>query len=230
MAEKRNPYHYDPEYYVHGSTARKLDVAQRTSSAQPTRRTGRERTGRTLYAEPARRSRTGYEVPAAPVYAEPARKPAGYGQPARKRMPEREPDRYERIRERENKREEKKLFHISRSIGFVGIVLLCGAMLCMGVLCVRYLDLRAESTRLDKTIAALRDDLSVLLDTNAGKEEALTENIDLESIYQTAVGEFGMIFPNHNEVIYYDMADLSYVRQYADIPETAMSILDKLLP
>lgn len=211
MAEKRNPYHYDPEYYVHGSTARKLDVAERTDSEQTRRRTSCERTGRVSYAEPARRA-------------------ADYGQPVRRKLPEREPDRYERIRERENKREEKKLFSISRSIGFFGIVLLCGAMLCMGVLCVRYLDLRAESTRLDKTIATLRDDLTVLLDTNAGKEDALTKNLDLDAIYQTAVGEFGMVFPNHNEVIYYDMADLSYVRQYADIPEAAMSILDKLVP
>ncbi len=201
MAGKKNPYHYDPDYYVHGSTVRKLNTAERARA-------------------PERKERE-YDLPRRERSAPP---------PARKKVPQRESDRYERLREQEAQRDEKRLFSITRSIGFFGILLLCGAMFAVGLLCVRYLDLKAESTRLDKTILSLKEELSVLSDTNAGKEQALVQDIDLDAIYQTAVGEFGMVFPNHNEVIYYDPADLSYVRQYANIPEAASSILDTLVP
>ena len=180
MAERKNPYHYDPDYYVHGSTVRKLNTPQ----GQPAGGTKKKK---------------GY------ASAQPA------------------------IRQQEQ-RDEKRLFSISRGIGFFGIITLCGAMFLVGFLCVRYLDLKAESSRLDKAVASLKDELLVLTDTNAGKEQALVENIDLDAIYQTAVGEYGMVFPNKNTVIYYDPADLSYVRQHADIPEAAASILDKLVP
>ncbi len=213
MADKRNPYHYDPEYYVHGSTVRKLNVEEQARKHSQKSKAGKGN---------AKNSRVGH---ARSLEQEPQ-----YESPVRKKLPQSEPDRYERLREQENKRNEKKILPISRGVNFFGILLLCGAMCCMGLLCVRYLDLKAESTRLDKAISGLKDDLDVLLDVNAGKEEALVENIDLEAIYQTAVGEFGMVFPNHNEIIYFDMADLSYVRQYADIPEAAASILDKLVP
>ncbi|MDE7328043.1 MAG: hypothetical protein K2N63_17480 [Lachnospiraceae bacterium] len=215
MAGKRNPYHYDPDYYVHGSAVRKLNTSQAQKAGGAKKKNIYE-TG----AQPARKERETIK----PVRKQEAPKPV------RKKVPQREPDRYERLRKQQEQRDEKKLFSISRSIGFFGILTLCGAMFLVGLLCVRYLDLKAESTRLDKTVASLKDELSVLVDTNAGKEQALVENIDLDAIYQTAVGEYGMVFPNKNTVIYYDPADLSYVRQYADIPEAAASILDKLVP
>lgn len=224
MAEKKNPYHYDPEYYVHGNTVKKLDVQEQRQkhSRNNTAQAGRGRAKVTGRGDLAGKIKT--------ANGEPLRKEVPYQKPVRRNLPEREPDRYERLREQQDRRDEKKLFHISRSVSFFGILMLCGAMACMVFLCIRYLDIQAEATRLDKAIAGLKEDLGVLVDINAGKEEALVENIDLDAIYQTAVGEFGMVFPNHNEVIYYDTADLSYVRQYADIPEAAASILDKLVP
>lgn len=224
LAEKRNPYHYDPEYYVHGNTVKKLDVQERRQghSSKNTAEAGHGKAKAAGRIDRAGKIKT--------ANGEPLPKEAPYRKPARRNLPGREPDRYERLREQENRRDEKKLFHINRSVSFLGILMLCGAMACMVFLCIRYLDIQAEATRLDKAIAGLKDDLGVLVDINAGKEEALVENIDLEAIYQTAVGEFGMVFPNHNEVIYYDTVDFSYVRQYADIPEAAASILDKLVP
>ncbi len=214
MAERKNPYHYDPDYYVHGSTVRKLNTPQGQPAGGTKKKKGY------ASAQPATRERE---------RALPKRKPATR-EPVRKKIPQREPDRYERLVRQQEQRDEKKLFSISRGIGFFGIITLCGAMFLVGFLCVRYLDLKAESSRLDKAVASLKDELLVLTDTNAGKEQALVENIDLDAIYQTAVGEYGMVFPNKNTVIYYDPADLSYVRQHADIPEAAASILDKLVP
>ena len=42
---------------------------------------------------------------------------------------------------------------------------------------------------------------------------------DLDYVYSIAVNELGMVYPNNNEVITFEAADDSYVRQYADIPK-----------
>ncbi|MDE7061346.1 MAG: hypothetical protein K2O71_07110, partial [Lachnospiraceae bacterium] len=91
MAGKKNPYHYDPDYYVHGSTVRKLNTAERARA-------------------PERKERE-YDLPRRERSAPP---------PARKKVPQRESDRYERLREQEAQRDEKRLFSITRSIGFFG--------------------------------------------------------------------------------------------------------------
>ena len=51
--------------------------------------------------------------------------------------------------------------------------------------------------------------------------EAVLENekYDLETVYQMAVGVLGMVYPNNNEVIYYNNESEGYFRQYQDIPE-----------
>lgn len=46
-----------------------------------------------------------------------------------------------------------------------------------------------------------------------------TADCDLEYIYQMAVGVLGMVYPNNNEVVYYENGATGYYRQYQDIPE-----------
>lgn len=198
MEKRRNPYHYDPDYYENGNTVRKLQVVKTKE--------------------------------ALPAYEEPARKKSPKERPSRKYTPERESDRYERTRVQEEKAEEKKLVQIGRGLNLLGMLLISASVFLGAYLCIGYLQLCAESRRLDSEIALLEDELYDLVDANHVKEDLLIGSIDLDEIYQKAVGELGMVFPNHNEVRYYNKPDTSYVRQYSDIPETAMSILDKLVP
>lgn len=198
MEAKRNPYQYKPEYYVQGSTAKKMNTAE----------------------APVRKKNQ----------AQPARKMPERREPARRYTPEREPDRYERLREQEQKLDDRKIIQISRGINFIGMVMLSAAIVATVYCCITYLNLRAENGRLDKSITSLQTELSSMIDANQALEEQITGSIDLDAIYQTAVAELGMVFPNNNEVISYASADTSYVRQYADIKETALSLLDKLIP
>ncbi|MBQ9119106.1 MAG: hypothetical protein IJY09_03490 [Lachnospiraceae bacterium] len=192
MGARKNPYEYRPEYYVQGSTARKLNTVQ------------------PLRQEPE---------------TEPVRK-----EPVRRHTPRREPDRYERIRKQEEERSSKKLVQIDRSVNFFGMLLLTAAIALTVFCCIDYLQLTAEQNRLDKSITALQEELGLLVDANQAKTNRLTEGIDMDVIYQTAVADLGMVFPNNNEIIYYQQPDTGYVRQYADIPEVAISILDELIP
>ncbi len=192
MEKRRNPYEYRPELYVHGSTAKKLNVA-----------------------EPLPREEM----------AEPRRK-----EPVRRYTPKQEPDRYERIRKQEKARSGHKMVSVGNGINLFGMLLLTAAIVLTVICCVDYLKLTAEENRLDKSIAALQDELALMVDANDAKLDQLTQSIDMDIIYQKAVAELGMVFPNQNEVIYYAQPDTSYVRQYADIPDVAISILDELIP
>lgn len=189
MGTRRNPYQYDPEYYIQGNTVKKLN---RQNSAQ--------------------------EKPLVREHERPAR------------QPERRPQKTPSVHKQPAQEQQKRLISIGRGINLLGMVVLSFAMFATVRVCIGYLELQAESTRLEQAIEALESELGLLVDANNAKENKITSDIDLEVIYQKAVGELGMVFPNHNEVLYYDEVDLSYVRQYADIPEAASSILDKLVP
>ena len=95
MAERKNPYHYDPDYYVHGSTVRKLNAPQGQTAGGTRKKKGY------ASAQPATRERE---------RALPKRKPATR-EPVRKKIPQREPDRYERL---VRQQEQKIIFHQPR--------------------------------------------------------------------------------------------------------------------
>ena len=202
MEAKRNPYRYDPAYYVQGSTAKKLNFSEEAAKRM---------------AEPK-------------SAAQPKRREQQRKEPAVRYQPQRANDRRESIQRQAQKEQEKGLISLGRGVNFFGMVMLAGALLATVYFCIGYLQLRAESTRLDKSIAALESELAMMLDANRAMTNSITSDVDLERIYQTAVGEMGMVFPNNNEVLVYDPADLGYVRQYARIPDEVTSILDKFTP
>lgn len=138
-------------------------------------------------------------------------------EPERKYQPAHVPGRSERQRIQENA-QARGIFYIGRGMGFFGMLIVAAAVFAMVWFCVGYLELRAESTRLDKTIASLETELAMAMEANRAMENSISEDINLENIYQTAVAELGMVFPNKNEVIYYSPACVEYVRQYQSIP------------
>ena len=60
---------------------------------------------------------------------------------------------------------------------------------------------------------------SVSKENDAAAAVLENEITDMEYIYQMAVGVLGMVYPNNNEVVYYEQQDKGYFRQYQDIPE-----------
>lgn len=87
-------------------------------------------------------------------------------------------------------------------------------------MCISYLKLQSDIVQLDKAIAAKEKEITVLAKENDAVEAVLENEItDLEYIYQVAVGVLGMVYPNDNEVVYYEYEDSGYFRQYQDIPK-----------
>jgi len=61
--------------------------------------------------------------------------------------------------------------------------------------------------------------LSSKKNVNDAGYEQIDMVYDLDYVYNIAVNELGMVYPNNNEVITFDKATESYVRQYGDIPD-----------
>lgn len=87
-------------------------------------------------------------------------------------------------------------------------------------MCISHLMVQSDITQLNKSITTLEKEISAVSKENDAVEAVLENEIaDLEYIYQMAVGVLGMVYPNNNEVVYYEQEDMGYFRQYQDIPE-----------
>ncbi|MBH1941361.1 cell division protein FtsL [Mobilitalea sibirica] len=85
--------------------------------------------------------------------------------------------------------------------------------------CVDYLKLQYNVSRMEKNIITLEHTLTTLSNSNDAAYEQINTAYDLGYVYQVAVEELGMVYPDKNTVITYQSSEDSYIRQFEDIPE-----------
>lgn len=86
-------------------------------------------------------------------------------------------------------------------------------------ICVEYLKLQTNVNHMEKTIISMEKKLSNLKEVNEASYDQINMIYDLDYVYRVATQEYGMVYPNNNEVITYKKSNNNYVRQYRDIPE-----------
>lgn len=95
---------------------------------------------------------------------------------------------------------------------------------------VQYLREQSDILQSEKNIIAMEHTLTSLSDQNNAAYEQISKEYNLQYIYDMAVGELGMVYPNKNKIVKYKSSDADYVIQYSDIPEaTKETLLDKIL-
>ena len=129
---------------------------------------------------------------------------------------EREQEQISRPRVTELPRRAPKLSH---GIDFISMTLLVAAMAITLYLCYNYLQVQGNIVQLKRDVAVLDQELNTLLNENDALEEGLNGQIDWDIVYLTAVNEFGMVYPNNNEVVTYESTRNGHVIQYKDIQE-----------
>lgn len=129
---------------------------------------------------------------------------------------EREQEQVTRPRVTEAPRRAPKLSH---GIDFISMTLLVAAMAITLYLCYNYLQVQGNIVQLKRDVAVLDQELNTLLNENDALEEGLNGQINWDEVYLTAVKEFGMVYPNNNEVVTYESTRNGHVIQYKDIPE-----------
>lgn len=104
-------------------------------------------------------------------------------------------------------------------INFGSLLVLTIAVIATVYVCVEYLQLQTEVSQMNKSIISLESRLKTLTHDNDAALEQINTAYDMDYVYQVAVEELGMVYPNKNEVITYQRGSEDYVRQYEDIPD-----------
>lgn len=68
------------------------------------------------------------------------------------------------------------------------------------------------------SISALKEQYEKLVLNNDDLEKQIEADIDYEAIYNQAVNEYGMTYPEKNQVIGFDKGETPYVRQEESVP------------
>ncbi len=110
---------------------------------------------------------------------------------------------------------------ITRQMDFLNMVVIGVAIAFVMVLAIRYLKVSAEVQETNKAIVNLTKNYETLQGENDARLVDIADNINLNEVYEIAVGELGMVYPNHNQIIEYECASSGYVRQYSEVPEAA---------
>lgn len=114
--------------------------------------------------------------------------------------------------------QEKKIRRANR-MNFLYTVAVLGVVALMFTICYQYLNMQASVKNSASEIAQLEQQLAKIKSSNDEEEQEINASIDYDAIYNTAVNELGMIYPERNQVITYDAGVSEYVKQYQDIPE-----------
>ncbi len=149
-------------------------------------------TVRKLNAVPERREHTSTPIP--------GRQPL----PERRQVPE---------------RQERRAPRMVSGINMASMLVLTIAIIATLYFCVEFLMLQYDVTAMEKEIVSMEHNLTTMKNENDAAYEQINSAYDLDYVYQVAVGELGMVYPNKNTVITYQSNDEGYVRQYRDIPE-----------
>jgi cell division protein FtsB len=117
------------------------------------------------------------------------------------------------------RRQEQKAPRAMSGMNFASLLVLTIAIIATVSVCVEYLQLQTEVSKMEKTSITLEQRLTTLTNENDAAYASINTAYDLDYVYKVAVEELGMVYPNNNTVISYKPSDDDYVRQYEDIPE-----------
>ena len=127
-------------------------------------------------------------------------------------LPERQQE--NRSRKRKAQSRERRAGAVSRSyVLFLAIV--CVAV---SALCVVYLRQKATITTQYESIAELESAYSRLKNDNDARYNQVMGSVSMEDVKDAAENRLGMHYAGEDQIMYYDLTDGSYVRQYKDVP------------
>ncbi len=114
---------------------------------------------------------------------------------------------------REIRRQRQKQIRRNNKINLMYTVAVASVAAVVFFICYQYLNVQAAAKTNSDMIAELKENNDVL-------ESDINASIDYDAIYDTAVNELGMVYPEKKQVITYDSKESEYVKQYKDVPES----------
>lgn len=130
-------------------------------------------------------------------------------------------ERLEKIRtksERNTKNSQQAAANMNSGIDFISVVVLSLAIVCMVAFGLQYLVVSSQITEVKKEVSALNTSYKEIKSMNDEAYNAIDNSVDIGHVYEVAVGELGMVFPDDNQVVNYEYQEEGYVRQYTSVP------------
>lgn len=128
------------------------------------------------------------------------------------------------------RRQERSQPKALSGISFGSLVVLTFAIITTLYVCIEYLKVQTDVSQMEKEIINKEHNLASLKKENDATYELISEKYDLAYVYEVAVGELGMVYPNKNTVISFQKNPESFVTQYGDIPKAKeKSLLDLII-
>lgn len=149
--------------------------------------------------------RTGYVTDnLARAQAEPAYRPEVETRPERKRR---------------TATQSAPLIGIRKSMGFWACTVMLACLAIILYNAVLFANVHAKTNELDREITALTNEYANLSRTNDEAEQAIASSVDINRVYEVAVGQYGMVYPCDNEIVTFAYQGEGYVRQYSPVAE-----------
>ncbi len=98
------------------------------------------------------------------------------------------------------------------------VVFLAVVCLAVSALCVMYLRQKATITKQYELIAEKESEFNRLKNDNDARYNQVMGSVSLEDVKKAAENRLGMHYAGEDQIMYYDLTDGSYVRQYKDVP------------
>ncbi len=94
--------------------------------------------------------------------------------------------------------------------------------ICIGVaavvgISILHLASRGEVAKRTNEINRLRQELTEITEKNDAFEAEINNSIDYDAIRDTALNDYGMIYPADGQIITYDNGEEGYIKQYKDL-------------
>lgn len=124
----------------------------------------------------------------------------------RRKEIEEEKRRKQKSRARQNARALRR----SRVTAF-GVIL---AVSIFGAFFLGYVNLQTSIRAHMNNIATLKEDISDMKASNSAAQSRISTATDINEIKQKALTEYGMVYANQGQIVYYDIEDEDYMSRY----------------
>jgi len=102
----------------------------------------------------------------------------------------------------------------------LGYTLFLSIALCIAIsACFLYLHTSTKLTAMKSEVTSLQSDLQEIQENNDALKESLNTSMDLNELYQKATQDLGMVYPDKDQIIYYNSSSSDYIRQFESIPD-----------
>lgn len=120
----------------------------------------------------------------------------------------------ERRRRRIARRNQERMLRMSRSY----VAFLTMAVIVFGTFAGVYIKLQSDVTARMKHISSLESEIADIRADNDEAFKRINTSVDLDSIWNAAVTEYGMSYAREAQIVYYKVGDDDYMNQYGEIP------------